>query len=420
MSGDVRVRVTADVSSLRQGMEAATQAVKGVQQNMGRAQGAANLLGGAIETLGGTSGATGKALGAMLGGFAGGGLIGLAIGGVQALVGAMRSASEAAEKATGEWKKHIDALDKGTESLRDKLLSLKGMDPELHKMQVELVALQRAMPKEEDIADPAAFAAAKARYNELLGKIKERQAALKAVADEEKRQADAKEAAKAAAKAEADKAQAAKDAAKERERLRLEEAKRADLIAKGRVEEALQAEQDWAEGLALIEKQKAERAAKAAAAAEKEQKEAAKEEKSDLKDVQASGEQAAAAMGQAFGSIFDQGLSQADIFKRLILQLASTGIGMAFPGGGFVSSFLGGILGGRASGGPVQAGQPYVVGEKRPELFVPNQSGTILPEVPSAGGAINLTIQALDGASVERTLIRNHRALKRAMRRATR
>lgn len=36
----------------------------------------------------------------------------------------------------------------------------------------------------------------------------------------------------------------------------------------------------------------------------------------------------------------------------------------------------------RERGGPVTAGQPYVVGEKRPELFVPNQSGTILPQVP--------------------------------------
>lgn len=40
----------------------------------------------------------------------------------------------------------------------------------------------------------------------------------------------------------------------------------------------------------------------------------------------------------------------------------------------------------RAGGGPVAAGQPYIVGEKRAELFVPNTSGTILPSVPSGGG----------------------------------
>ena len=44
----------------------------------------------------------------------------------------------------------------------------------------------------------------------------------------------------------------------------------------------------------------------------------------------------------------------------------------------------------RAAGGPVQAGRPYVVGENRPELFVPNVSGRIVPRVPAAmsgGGA---------------------------------
>lgn len=40
----------------------------------------------------------------------------------------------------------------------------------------------------------------------------------------------------------------------------------------------------------------------------------------------------------------------------------------------------------RAGGGPVTAGQPYIVGEKRAELFVPSTSGTILPSVPSGNG----------------------------------
>ncbi len=34
-------------------------------------------------------------------------------------------------------------------------------------------------------------------------------------------------------------------------------------------------------------------------------------------------------------------------------------------------------------GGDVFAGQAYIVGEKRPEIFIPNQSGEILPSVPS-------------------------------------
>ncbi len=53
-----------------------------------------------------------------------------------------------------------------------------------------------------------------------------------------------------------------------------------------------------------------------------------------------------------------------------------------------LGGFLGGILGGlfRANGGPVKAGQPYIVGERQPELFVPRTSGTILPSTNIGGG----------------------------------
>jgi len=37
----------------------------------------------------------------------------------------------------------------------------------------------------------------------------------------------------------------------------------------------------------------------------------------------------------------------------------------------------------RAHGGPVTKGRPYIVGERRPELFVPSQNGRILPRVPA-------------------------------------
>lgn len=39
---------------------------------------------------------------------------------------------------------------------------------------------------------------------------------------------------------------------------------------------------------------------------------------------------------------------------------------------------------GRAGGGPVDAGSPYLVGERGPELFVPNSSGTVVPGGGSA------------------------------------
>lgn len=37
---------------------------------------------------------------------------------------------------------------------------------------------------------------------------------------------------------------------------------------------------------------------------------------------------------------------------------------------------------GRATGGPVRRGVPYIVGEHRPELFIPNEDGRIIPQLP--------------------------------------
>jgi hypothetical protein len=58
------------------------------------------------------------------------------------------------------------------------------------------------------------------------------------------------------------------------------------------------------------------------------------------------------------------------------------------------------IVGHKAAGGPVRAGMPYIVGEYRPELFVPDTNGTIVanPSVasgPAAGGLLvnGLTVQ---------------------------
>ena len=41
---------------------------------------------------------------------------------------------------------------------------------------------------------------------------------------------------------------------------------------------------------------------------------------------------------------------------------------------------------GKASGGPVQGMNPYMVGEKGPELFIPAMGGNIIPNDRLAGG----------------------------------
>jgi hypothetical protein len=53
---------------------------------------------------------------------------------------------------------------------------------------------------------------------------------------------------------------------------------------------------------------------------------------------------------------------------------------------------------GRAVGGPVTSGTPYVVGERGPELFVPGASGSIVPNSALGGGTvvnggINITVE---------------------------
>ena len=74
--------------------------------------------------------------------------------------------------------------------------------------------------------------------------------------------------------------------------------------------------------------------------------------------------------------------------------------------GGIVGDVFGAIAGARAEGGPVQAGQTYIVGEKRAELFTPSTSGYIHPDTSAlaGGGNVSISISALDGSDVMRVL----------------
>jgi hypothetical protein len=79
--------------------------------------------------------------------------------------------------------------------------------------------------------------------------------------------------------------------------------------------------------------------------------------------------------------------------------------------GGIISG-IGGFLGfggNRAMGGPVARNTAYVVGERGPELFVPQGSGTIIPNNRMGGGGttINLTVNgAIDSESTARQIVR--------------
>jgi hypothetical protein len=52
----------------------------------------------------------------------------------------------------------------------------------------------------------------------------------------------------------------------------------------------------------------------------------------------------------------------------------------------------------RAMGGPVYAGSSYIVGERGPELFVPSQSGTIIPNSRSGGANVVININGVTGS----------------------
>jgi TP901 family phage tail tape measure protein len=79
-----------------------------------------------------------------------------------------------------------------------------------------------------------------------------------------------------------------------------------------------------------------------------------------------------------------------DTLAQIAAAYAAQQIGGMF--GGPLGSAVGSIFGTglksifRAEGGPVEAGHPYIVGEKRPELFVPRVPGVIVPQVPAMGG----------------------------------
>jgi len=86
------------------------------------------------------------------------------------------------------------------------------------------------------------------------------------------------------------------------------------------------------------------------------------------------------------------------IARKTITEPLGTAVSAGLTGIGAGSWFdsIGSAISGlfRAEGGPVAGGQPYIVGERGPEWFVPNRAGTVLPNgmAPGGGPVINNTI----------------------------
>lgn len=98
------------------------------------------------------------------------------------------------------------------------------------------------------------------------------------------------------------------------------------------------------------------------------------------------------------------------------------------PGGGGLGSLFGSLFGAfggaRAAGGPVLSGVPYLVGEKGPELVVPNASGTVIPAAQTAAlmgrGARGGDTFVIQGATSRRSIERLRMDRDRADRKAQR
>lgn len=116
-------------------------------------------------------------------------------------------------------------------------------------------------------------------------------------------------------------------------------------------------------------------------------------------------------LGTAVGIIIDLFADLVDVINKAFNAIKAI---VNFVKNNPVTKALGGVFdtvfgGGKAMGGPVNAGTSYVVGERGPELFMPNQSGTIIPNNKLGGGGtvINLTVNgAIDGESTARQIVR--------------
>ena len=127
-------------------------------------------------------------------------------------------------------------------------------------------------------------------------------------------------------------------------------------------------------------------------------------------------------LGQSFKRTIDKMVADM-LAAKAATALFGSGFGQGGSVGGLVGSFLG-MLPARESGGPVSAGQAYVVGERRPEIFVPKTNGTIIPNTDqlSQQNAVNASfhITAMDSQDVLRAMDKIKRPLAEMMNGTTR
>jgi len=152
------------------------------------------------------------------------------------------------------------------------------------------------------------------------------------------------------------------------------------------------------------------------------------------KDLEVTYKEFGSAIGTAFEDAILQGKGLGDVLKSLeqdiIRILMRKFVTQKLEGAvtSFAESMLGSFFGGaRAMGGPVRGNTAYLVGERGPEVFVPNQSGSITPNMdlrPATGNQItvqnNFTISGpMDRRSQMQIAAATGQGIQRAMGRNT-
>jgi hypothetical protein len=101
-------------------------------------------------------------------------------------------------------------------------------------------------------------------------------------------------------------------------------------------------------------------------------------------------------MAQGFGDTIKRMIANAvaaDLAKKLFGGLADNGSTSGSGLAGSALNWIGSLFGGaRAEGGPVTGGVPYLVGERGPEMFVPQGNGSIVPNKVMKGGGHTIIV----------------------------
>ncbi len=124
----------------------------------------------------------------------------------------------------------------------------------------------------------------------------------------------------------------------------------------------------------------------------------------------------------------DLGKTALKVLADIAASAVTGNLGRLVGGGGDASpaASFAGLFGvsGRAIGGQVSPGRPYLVGERGPELFVPTSAGGIATG-GAARGAVNVTVNVAAAgdtspATMQRTGAQVARALRRVLEQADR